>query len=74
MKNSGGRQNGNQELVYDYIAGHIARHGVPPEQKKICEEFQLFRTTVSDYIAALERKGLITRKGRGFKNNIGLVK
>ena len=63
-----------QQRIYDYIAGHIDRHGVPPEQKKICEDFQLFRTTVSQHIAALERKGLITRKGRGFKNNIGLVK
>jgi len=62
-----------QREIYDFIAEHYARHQVTPAQKEIAEHFQIFRTTVSEHIAALERKGLISRKGRGYKNSLTLV-
>jgi repressor LexA len=62
-----------QMEIYNFIAEYYARHEAPPEQRQICQHFQLFRTTVSDHVQALERKGLIKRKGRGYKNNLTLV-
>lgn len=62
-----------QREIYDFIAEHYARHQVTPEQKQIAEHFQIFRTTVSEHIQELERKGLIKRKGRGYKNSLTLV-
>lgn len=62
-----------QQEIYDFIAEHYARHQVTPEQKQIADHFQIFRTTVSEHVGELERKGLITRRGRGYKNSLTLV-
>src|SRR5712671_3232726 len=55
-----------QQLVLDFIEERNAHGDAPPTYREICQRFGYKSPkAASDHVAALERKGLITReKGR----------
>jgi len=52
-----------QQLVLDFIEERNARGESPPTYREICEQFGYKSPkAAADHVAALERKGLVTRK------------
>jgi repressor LexA len=63
-----------QQLVLDFIEERSTRGESPPTYREICERFGYKSPkAASDHVAALERKGLVTRK-KGRSRGLRLVR
>lgn len=59
-----------QQLIFDFLREHQQRFGAPPTFRETATHFGLTISTVQEAVAALERKGLLTRapgKARGLR-------
>ena len=59
------RSVGRQLEVYRYIQVYADDHGYPPTLQEIAEEARVTKATAQGYLKALEKAGLIKRKGAG---------
>lgn len=54
-----------QQAVFDWIAGFIHDHNMPPTVREIGRAFKIASSSVFDHLKALERKGLLKRGNLG---------
>ena len=53
-----------QKEILDYITRFLERHGYEPSYAQVARHFGVkSRATIAKHVAALERRGLLTRKG-----------
>ncbi len=53
-----------QKEILDYITRFLERHGYEPSYAQVARNFGVkSRATIAKHVAALERRGLLTRKG-----------
>src|SRR5258707_12347185 len=54
-----------QREVLEFIRVFGERHGVPPTVREIGEKFEFTARAAFDHLRALERKGMLERRGTG---------
>src|SRR5258707_9579845 len=54
-----------QREVLEFIRVFGERHGVPPTVREIGEKFEFTARAAFDHLRALERKGMLERRGPG---------
>lgn len=48
-----------QQAIYDFIAGHIAEHDLPPSQSELAAAFAIPLRAAQKHLAALQAKGML---------------
>jgi len=61
-----------QREIAEFIKDHLGIHGVPPTFREIAAHFNLTISTIQESVAALEKKGIISRVP-GQSRNLRLV-
>jgi repressor LexA len=51
-----------QQAILDFIQDYLETHQYPPSVREIGKQFGIYPATVQDHIAAIERKGFLTKK------------
>ena len=51
-----------QQAILDFIQDYLEAHQYPPSVREIGRHFKIYPATVQDHIAAIERKGHLTKK------------
>lgn len=57
-----------QRETLDWVKGYIREHGMPPTVREIGDAFGIKSSSVFDLLAALERKGHLTRRNRSARS------
>ena len=56
-----------QMLVFEFVRDFIGRHGYAPSLEEIASRMKVCRVTARQYLQALEKQGLISRKRYGHR-------
>ena len=51
-----------QQAILDFIQDYLEEHQYPPSVREIGRHFKIYPATVQDHIAAIEKKGFLTKK------------